>query len=823
MSRGLDGAELLDMRERAVALAELGLRVHPIAAGGKKPPTWTGFPERATCDPAEIRAAWSRGERVESFNPAVATGKGLLVIDIDVKDFPEEDRPAKLQAIYSDLVKKYELPTTWAVKTPSGGRHLYLRMSPGLTFTGSVKRLAPTVDVRAWGNYVLAPGAEIQEGAYSWTRNSNPETMEMAEAPQKLIDACMATGGAGKAGRRHSAVIGELDRPDNIDRARGYLTGEAPILYPGGRDEGLYRAAARVLDFGVSEATALELMEDYNESKVEPPVPFEDLAEKVENAWKHRRYPVGVDNVFDQFEVDEAAAAVARNEEEWPEPEDLWADVADPPDLARGILPAVMDEWADDEAVRLGVPFGAVATPALVACAAALSARWRVQVKQFNHGHTERAVLWAALIGEPGARKSPTLSKALGPLNRLEERLRRRCRAEQDAHRAAKAEWSQKAKQSAADAGPEPTAPKLRRKIANDVTIEAVAKLLADNVDGLLCFQDELAAWLGGMDAYRAGKSTGSKDQPFWLQTKNGGDYAVDRASREPIFVPVNAVHVLGGIQPDVLRKLGVDLNASGLLQRFLLAYVPRGAAGLDRAPNERASEAMQEAVELIAGFLPTEFDGPFRFCAEGDAARLRVIEFVTHQERRPDRPPAVKQWLSKAEGEWARVALVLHVLDWATGAGALGVDERPGMVIHPRHAHAAAAFIVDYQFAQQLYFYSRYMGLAAGSDDEARGLAGHILAHGLVSLTDREIQQKRRATLSGQTKRQRRVEVMNTLELLGWARPCRTGGDGRPSGWKINPDVFVRFSDRAVAERDRRAAQQRNIAAGGALRASAE
>ncbi|WP_461628003.1 bifunctional DNA primase/polymerase, partial [Bradyrhizobium sp. 25ACV] len=46
------------------------------------------------------------------------------------------------------------LGTTWTVQTRSGGQHLYYIHRPGLR--GSASKIAPGVDVRADGGYVIA-------------------------------------------------------------------------------------------------------------------------------------------------------------------------------------------------------------------------------------------------------------------------------------------------------------------------------------------------------------------------------------------------------------------------------------------------------------------------------------------------------------------------------------------------------------------------------------------------------------------------------------------------------------------------------------------
>ncbi|WP_257033485.1 bifunctional DNA primase/polymerase [Streptomyces sp. Ag109_G2-15] len=109
--------------------------------------------------------AWAR----TPYNVGVATGPaGLLVIDLDVpKPGKEEGAPdgaASLQALCERTGE--DLPPTYQVRTPSGGRHLYFTAPSGGKLPSSVNRLGPHIDTRAWGGYVVAPGSTTPEGAY---------------------------------------------------------------------------------------------------------------------------------------------------------------------------------------------------------------------------------------------------------------------------------------------------------------------------------------------------------------------------------------------------------------------------------------------------------------------------------------------------------------------------------------------------------------------------------------------------------------------------------------------------------------------------------
>jgi len=92
-------------------------------------------------------------------------------------------------------------------------------------------------------------------------------------------------------------------------------------------------------------------------------------------------------------------------------------------------------------------------------------------------------------------------------------------------------------------------APRLRQ---HDVTIEKVAELLSNAAPkGLLLVRDELAGWIGGMNAYRG------SGRAFWIEAYGGRPYRVERRTHpDPFIVPRLAVAVYGGTQPEMLTRL---------------------------------------------------------------------------------------------------------------------------------------------------------------------------------------------------------------------------------------------------------------------------
>jgi hypothetical protein len=277
------------------------------------------------------------------------------------------------------------------------------------------------------------------------------------------------------------------------------------------------------------------------------------------------------------------------------------------------------------------------------------------------------------------------LKEVLAPLKMVEKEWERTNRQLWAAYESEREKWKRDGKRACK---PEPKRPRMRRKIVMDITTEALVECLAANPNGLLCFQDELAGWAGNMDAYRPNKGQ-SKDQPFWLSAKGGGAYQVDRKLTGPLSVDCNAVHLVGGIQPDVLRKCAPDWSGNGLLQRFLLVNMERSGVAPDLPVDEAARKAVYDAIRLISRLEWSEFSQPYTFSAEADEIRKRVAEFAVREVAAFGTPRALAGWLDKLEGEWARLAVVLHHIQWATGPGAEGIEDAPRLVIDAESAES--------------------------------------------------------------------------------------------------------------------------------------
>ncbi|MGN9819618.1 bifunctional DNA primase/polymerase [Streptomyces sp. SD11] len=164
----------------ALNAAERGWHVFPLRPGTKRPalhgeaacpgtgPCVSGhrkWEQRATTDADRIRATWARG----AFNVGIATGpSGLLVVDLDMpKDNSSADTPDGV-ATFRALCERtgHTVPDTYRTRTASGGTHLYFTAPAGVRLTNTAGTLAPLVDTRAWGGYVVAAGSITPAGPY---------------------------------------------------------------------------------------------------------------------------------------------------------------------------------------------------------------------------------------------------------------------------------------------------------------------------------------------------------------------------------------------------------------------------------------------------------------------------------------------------------------------------------------------------------------------------------------------------------------------------------------------------------------------------------
>jgi hypothetical protein len=130
----------------------------------------------ASTEPERIRELFAAAPWATGYGIACGLEPHHLIgIDLDTKS--GTDSSAALRELA--LRHLFTIPETVVILTPSGGRHLWLSGPPDVVVPNSAGRLAPGIDIRGAGGYLVGPGSRSAHGVYS----TAPGTSHLAPAP----------------------------------------------------------------------------------------------------------------------------------------------------------------------------------------------------------------------------------------------------------------------------------------------------------------------------------------------------------------------------------------------------------------------------------------------------------------------------------------------------------------------------------------------------------------------------------------------------------------------------------------------------------------
>lgn len=215
----------------------------------------------ATTDPEVIRQWWAIADYNLGMCPEDA---GLCVIDPD-------GEAGKL------WLHSVELPSTRTVATAHDGRHLYFEGS----LASTVGKLAPKVDTRGRGGYVLVPPSIVDGKPYRVVDDTPPaplpEWVASLAASRELVPI-----------EAPEWVV--LDSEWMVNFARDYLQRVHEKEGPWGQEDDphTYKIAADIKDMGISEDLAGDLLMEYL-----PETEREWLEKTVNNAYRFGKHEIG--------------------------------------------------------------------------------------------------------------------------------------------------------------------------------------------------------------------------------------------------------------------------------------------------------------------------------------------------------------------------------------------------------------------------------------------------------------------------------------------------------------------------------------------------
>ena len=447
----------------------------------------------------------------------------------------------------------------------------------------------------------------------------------------------------------------------------------------------------------------------------------------------------------------------------------------------------------------MGADPAGLAMSALTVCSAAISDAIKIQMKQHSRLWLECARLWAALVGLPSFKKTPTMAAAARPLRKRDHEMLRQFQFEQKKYKDLRPEDRK---------GVEP--PLQKRLCLEDTTIEAAQEVLIGSPNGVLLYQDELSGFFGAMDKY-AGSRGAAKDRSFWLQSWSGGPYGLNRVGRGVSIIPNLSVSLLGGIQPDVIRKIAAESHDDGFLARMLPIMVRPAVVGRD-APAPPVAEEYGKLVERLTGLVPPSAADAFEafadttICLKFDQGARELREELEGKHLAlAQQLEVINKKLAAAfgkyDGYFGRLCLTWHCIEHA-------YDDALPREVTEDTARRVADFMHHFLRPHAVAFYCSVLGLA-DEHDRLAAVAGYILARRLERVTNRDVHHGNRSMR--RLTRRETDGVFEQLEALGWVTPAP--GPRRGVHWIVSPEVHVRFAERAEKEAAQRRATRELIA----------
>lgn len=217
-----------------------------------------------------------------------AKDSGFFVIDIDPRHGGHESLIKLEERAFGNLPKTVEAITGEysTDKGPMRGRHLIYRCNPNEKFIGNFKAQGLNgIDIKHNGYILVAPSRHSTGHCYEWKQGHAPWEIEVAEAPEELLDVIRSRTlkKSGKySGSNYETSDWEFLRDLNFGTTGNKLDIDKILeegIDEGGRAVGLYQLACALANkFGTDIAgrTSVEaMMLKFNAEMVRPPLDVE--------------------------------------------------------------------------------------------------------------------------------------------------------------------------------------------------------------------------------------------------------------------------------------------------------------------------------------------------------------------------------------------------------------------------------------------------------------------------------------------------------------------------------------------------------------------
>jgi hypothetical protein len=450
---------------------------------------------------------------------------------------------------------------------------------------------------------------------------------------------------------------------------------------------------------------------------------------------------------------------------------DPWQQDEAPPWPER-ILSRQTEATLAHVALRDGIDYGAACFAHIVAASGA--APKNIRFRPYDNAPWDvPPIVWLLLVADTAQRKTALMEAAFGPLRQVELDNWRTADA-------AAAAWKATPE---AERGPEPPEP--HTFLMNDATAEATQIVLAKNERGSCVVMDEIARLLDFSRYTSNSRSGGASERSFYLEAYEGNLYTVHRVKRGNLRIPVCALTVAGGIQPDRLADFS-GLESDGLIQRFGV-YLPGRVAVGNSTVCVRGENEIAQAIKRLANFNPVRHQ--YTTTKAGSDAIKATERDGSEYAQITEYGIGFQGFCGKLHGLHARLAFILHLLNGS---------EDP---VIPTCTILAGGRLTRHLLRHAKVFFA---GLPKSGRSKLQDIAGWLLT--------KKRDHVRASDLTAGVKACRGLSakdlnlLLEPLVLGDWLTPDNNYGPAN-RGWTFNSAIPDAFAERTISERQRRAA----------------
>jgi hypothetical protein len=306
--------------------------------------------------------------------------------------------------------------------------------------------------------------------------------------------------------------------------------------------------------------------------------------------------------------------------------------------------------------------------------------------------------------------------------------------------------------------------------------------------------RDELTALVNSLNQYKAGKGA---DLQFYLSAWAGTAIPIDRKNLPvPIYVRNPHLCIVGGLPPDLLPHLRGDrLIKDGFIDRFLLSFPdaePAAGENWDTiSPDllQNWKDVLNQLFDLTqldddqGGQAPDLIE--FTDCGADEWAKF--TNDLAKQINNPDLPAHLRNPWAKMHAYGARLALVVHLLRWAS-------DETDSEDV-TGESMARAAVLVSYFQSHAAKAY--HCMDADPNQDQARKLLRWIIHKAPSPFSKRDAQQANRGQFPNADDIDRPLALLAKYNwILEEPAPDKQGPGRKPSRkFHRHPDAAAQFT----------------------------